>query len=183
MATIVKVPKKKKASTVSSANKKTVKKSPVKIVVSPKKAAGIPVKKTAQKVVAKKKAVNSADKKIAKKTAVRNVAPVKAAVKKVASKVTVAKPVEIIKPSKKKITKDTSTSFPVKPADNAESPTVVIPPLNATVEAATTRPEFITTPFEQPDFKSNRNDGYQSKIQPGNKSKSGIKPSGKKPLW
>lgn len=35
----------------------------------------------------------------------------------------------------------------------------------------------------QPDFITNQKDIYHSNIQPGNKSKSGIKPSGKKPLW
>lgn len=167
MATITKNPKKKIASAAQPANKTVVKKSSAKKVVPQKKVINNPVNKTAKKS-----------------------APVKAVVKKVPEKVSASKSIAtgktLNKKNAKQTTKDKTTGYPARRDDNTANSTAAIASATAStsdVNAASTQHAFHAAPSEQPDFKSNKKDGYQSKIQPGNKSKNGIKPSGKKPLW
>jgi len=172
MATITKNPKKKVASAAQHTNKSVVKKSPAKKVVPEKKVINNPVNKNVKKGVPKKSA------------------PVKAVVKKVPAKVIASKSVAtgktLNKKNAKQTTKDKITGYPVRRDDNTASSTAAIASATASehdVNAASTQNAFHAAPSEQPDFKSNKKDEYHSKIQPGNKSKNGIKPSGKKPLW
>ena len=186
MAKASRSPQKKAAISGKFMDKKTLKKSPPKKSTPPKESSNKIIKNTAVKVASSKKLVNAPIRKSAKKIAVKKSAPVQADAKKDTVKAKAVKAVN--KPKTTGQTKkDLGTSLNTIP-DTKQAISSSTGPSSATemVHDTNTSPaptEIYTSPIAHPDFRSGKSDGYQSKLQAGNKSKSGIKPSGKKPLW
>jgi hypothetical protein len=186
MATVKKKATKKIAFVNKPSKKVAVKKSLVKKKAAPKKAISKTVSKTAKKVAVKKKVIS----KTAKETVSKKQVPVNTVVKKETVKVISPDLIAKGKASKERSAEETAKN---KIKAGMVKPEVIVttdaepkaPVINASYEPipASTNTILPTLSPEQQDLKSNRNDGYHSKIQQGNKTKGGIKPSGKKPLW
>lgn len=191
MPTIAKGSKKESASLGKLIGKKAAKKSSPKNSIPPKNTANTAVKKTVVKAVPSKKSINAPIKKAAKKAALKKAAPAKAVVKKIVGKVDTAKrittPTTPNKNNSGETKNDMDIALTANPDVKKDISNLTEPPSSIPAEhnTNTSSPisEIYTSPIAQPDFRSGKNDGYQNKIQLGNKSKSGIKPSGKKPLW
>lgn len=191
MATIAKGSKKESASPGKLIGKKAAKKLSPKNSIPPKNTGITAVKKTVVKAVPLKKSINAPIQKIAKKAALKKAAPAKAVVKKAAAKVNAAKRVTTPNTPNKNNNEETKNDMETARSVNVdvkkgisnltEPSSAITSEHNKNTSSALS--EIYTSPIAQPDFMSGKNDSYQSKIQPGNKSKSGIKPSGKKPLW
>lgn len=167
MATGNKKLAKKINSMLLSVNKKPAIKAPAKKLLV-KKAA---IKKTEIEVVKKEsKKPDPAKKTVAKnnfvKAAEHSVASGTASQKRIAKKTALV----------------TGEKYKVKQGKKAALPIRLIAPVNDLIQH-TTEPLPKEEKSGNPVFTTNQKDVYQNKIQAGNKSKSGIKPSGKKPLW
>lgn len=191
MATASKSPEKKAAISGKFMDKKTEKKSPLKKSTLPKESSSKIIKKTAVKVASSNKSVNALIRKSAKKIVVKKSAAVKAVAKKDAAKSKADKVITKSKTPAKNNTEQTKKELGTLPntiPDTKQAISSSTDPSSATemvldTNTSSAPTEIYTTPIAHPDFRSGKTDGYQSKIQAGNKSKSGIKPSGKKPLW
>lgn len=191
MATVSKASQKKVVTSDKLLDKKVAKKSSAKKGTAAEESRVIVLIPTAEKTAPLKKPVKVPSNKSAKKIGVGKPASVKVLKDKEPVKTgtvkLVTKPKKPAKNNTGQINKTIDTPLSAI-ADTKKAVSILTDPLLATQVASTinTTPapsEIYTSPIAQPDFRIGKSDGYQSKIQAGNKSKSGIKPSGKKPLW
>ena len=191
MATVSKPSQKKVVTSGKLLDKKIAKKSSAKKGTTAKESSIIVLKTTAEKTTPLKKSAKAPIKKSAKEIGLGKLAPLIVLVDKEPVKTGAAKLVTKPKKPAKNITGQINKTIdtPLSAiSDTKTAVSILTDPLLATQVSGTTNttpapPEIYTSPIAQPDFRSSNSYGYQSKIQAGNKSKSGIKPSGKKPLW
>ena len=190
MATVSKASQKKVVKSGKLLDKKIAKKSSARKGTTAKEGSMIVLKTTAEKTATLKKSVKAPIKNSAKEIGLGKLSPVNVLVDKEPVKTGAAKLVTKPKKPAKNNTGQINKTIDIPLtaiADTKKAVSISTDPLLATQVASTTNttslPQIYTSPIAQPDFRSGKSDGYQSKIQAGNKSKSGIKPSGKKPLW
>jgi hypothetical protein len=167
MATVIRSSTKKITTALPTANNKKISKSPAKKKLLQKATVNKPAVKIVTKATKNSTIVNTVEKNNLAKKGIAHAVASGIASQKRKEKITTlvkaeklkAKPIEKVAASSKAMTASKVLNIaPIESLPGKDKPV-------------------------QPDFITNQKDIYHSNIQPGNKSKSGIKPSGKKPLW
>lgn len=191
MATASKSSHKKTALLDKPMDKITIEKLSLKKNAPPKESNIEVIKKSVVKVGSLKKSVNTLVKKSTKEIVLKKSTPVKAVAEKYTAKAkainAIANPNKPVSNNSGQIKKDLG-ALPNTIPETKQVIAILIDPRTVTevtpdTNTSTASTEIYTSPIAHPDFRSSKSDGCQNKIQVGNKSKSGRKASGKKPLW